>query len=43
MELPKWFEKEFESLKLQFRIEESNDDLFHAIVTPIEKLSLILC
>ncbi len=25
--LPKWFEKEFESLKLQFRIEESNDDL----------------
>lgn len=34
--LPKWFEKEFESLKLQFRIEESSDDLCHAIVFPIE-------
>lgn len=34
--LPKWFEKEFASLKLQFRIEESNDDLCHAIVSPIE-------
>jgi len=34
--LPKWFEKELESLKLQFRIEESKDDLFHAIVSPIE-------
>ena len=34
--LPKWFEKEFDSLKLQFRIEESNDNLCHAIVSPIE-------
>jgi len=34
--LTKWFEKELESLKLQFRIEESKDDLFHAIVSPIE-------
>ena len=34
--LPKWFEKEFDSLKLQFRIEESNDELCHAIVSPIE-------
>ncbi|MCX6178937.1 MAG: Fe-only nitrogenase accessory protein AnfO [Chlorobiales bacterium] len=34
--LPKWFEKELESLKLQFRIKKSNDDLCHAIVTPIK-------
>jgi Fe-only nitrogenase accessory protein AnfO len=34
--LPKWFEKEFDSLKLQFRIEESTDDLCHAVVSPIE-------
>ncbi|NTV92707.1 MAG: Fe-only nitrogenase accessory protein AnfO [Chlorobiaceae bacterium] len=34
--VPKWFAKEFGSLKLQFRIEESNDDLCHAIVSPIE-------
>ena len=34
--LPKWFEKEFASLNLQFRIEESTDALCHTIVTPIE-------
>ena len=34
--LPKWFEKEFTSLKLQFRIEESTDDLCHVIVSPIK-------
>ncbi|MEI7789069.1 MAG: Fe-only nitrogenase accessory AnfO family protein, partial [Chlorobiaceae bacterium] len=34
--LPKWFEKKFETLKLQFRIEESTDNLCHAIVSLIE-------
>ena len=33
--VPKWFEKELGLLKLKFRIEESNDDLSHAIIYPI--------
>ena len=32
--IPRWFEKEFDSLKLGFRIEESNDGRCHAIVFP---------
>ncbi len=34
--VPKWFEKELKLLKLQFRIEEPNDDVCHAIIWPIE-------